>query len=176
MRSTLRSKFVSIPPEVILIIVLFIINLILVSPELLPSYQEINPHDATKYIDSGRQLIDGGEIREISRAPTLSLIYALIYLFVRHTSDWFVLSAGIGNVLLFTIVWFSTLYFGLRFKDDVHPYILAGFIFLSPAVVIILENPSDALYAALSAIALAKTIDFYRTKDVRDLVKASIIM
>jgi len=148
----------------------------LASSEILPNYVEINPFDATKYIDSGRQLVDGGELREISRAPTVALIYAAIYLFVQKSMDWFVLSAGITNILLFTLVWFSTLYFGLRFKKYVHPYIVVGIIFLSPAFVIILGNPSDALYAAVSAIALAKTIDFYRSRDVRDVAWASLFV
>jgi len=77
-------------PETILILLLFVLNLLLVASSLLPSYDEINPFDGAKYIESGRQLVDGGELREISRSPTLALMYAVIYLFVRSSLNWFV--------------------------------------------------------------------------------------
>jgi type III secretory pathway component EscU len=141
----LRNTFAKVPSTAVLVLILFIINILLASSQILPAYDEINPFDGAKYIESGRQLVDGGELREISRSPTLSLIYAGIYLFVQNSLDWFVLSAGIGNLILYTLLWFATFYFGLRFKDHFSPFILVGVIFVSPAPITILGNPSDAL-------------------------------
>lgn len=176
MKSRLQSSTSNVPPETIFILLLFVVTLILVSPKLLPSYQEINPHDETKYVESGRMIVDSQDIRELGRSPLVSLIYAVIYLFISQSLDWFMLSVGIGRVILFTLVWFGTIYLGLRFRESVHPYILIGVLFLSPAILVLLGNPSDAMFAAMSAFSLAKTIDFYRSKDLRDLAKASLFM
>ena len=131
----MRNHLAKLKPETILILLLFVLNLLLVASSLLPSYDEINPFDGAKYIESGRQLIDGGELREISRSPTLALMYAGIYLFVRGSLNWFVLSAGIGNILLYSFLWLATFYFGLRFKDDFSPFVLIGILFISPALI-----------------------------------------
>ncbi len=127
----MRKYLAKLQPETILILLLFVLNLLLVASSILPSYDEINPFDAAKYIESGRQLVDGGELREISRSPTLALMYAGIYLFVRGSLNWFVLSAGIGNILLYSFLWLATFYFGLRFKDDFPPEVLIGILFIS---------------------------------------------
>ncbi len=172
----MRKYLAKLQPETILILLLFVLNLLLVASSILPSYDEINPFDAAKYIESGRQLVDGGELREISRSPTLALMYAGIYLFVRGSLNWFMLSAGIGNILLYSFLWLATFYFGLRFKDDFPPEVLIGILFISPALIIILGNPSDAMFAVMSAFALAKTIDFYRNKRIPDVMWASIFV
>ena len=116
MKSRLQSSTSNVPPETIFILLLFVVTLILVSPKLLPSYQEINPHDETKYVESGRIIVDSQDIRELGRSPLVSLIYAVIYLFISQSLDWFMLSVGIGRVILFTLVWFGTIYLGLRFR------------------------------------------------------------
>ena len=172
----MKKLIAQIRPETILLITLFSLNIFLVASSILPSYVEINPFDGAKYIESGRQLVDGGTLREISRSPTLALIYAVVYLFVRQSMDWLVLSAGIGNLILYTFLWFAIYFLGLRFKDEFSPFILVGIMFISPALLIILGNPSDALYAAISAIALAKTIDFSRTKRIQDVAWASLFI
>ena len=176
MRSKIQAGFGNISTETIILVLLFLVTLILISPSLFPSYQEINPHDETKYVDSGRMLIDGLEIRELGRSPIVSLIYGAVYLFVSRSLDWFILSVWIGRIILFTILWISTIFLGLRFRDSVHPYILAGVLFLSPAILVILGNPGDSMFAAMSAITLAKTIDFYRSNDLKDLAIASMFM
>ncbi len=176
MEAKIRSKLLSIPPEMIIIILLFLINLLLVTPDLLPSFQVVNPHDETKYVESGRKLVDGLDVRELGRSPLSSLIYAGIYLFVSQSHDWFMLSVGIGRIILFSLLWFSTLYLGLRLKKYTHPFIMAGVIFFSPAMLIILGNPSDALFAAMSALALAKTLAFSQSKELRDLAFASLFV
>lgn len=176
METKTRVKLKSIPPEMIIIVLLFFINLVLVTPKLLPSYQVVNPHDETKYVESGRKLVDGLDIRELGRSPLSSILYAGIYLIVSQSHDWFMLSVGIGRIILFALLWFSTLYLGSRLKEYAHPYIVAGVIFFSPAMLIILGNPSDALFAAMSALALAKTLAFYQSKEFRDLVYASLFI
>jgi hypothetical protein len=176
MVTKIRSKLSSIPPEMIIIILIFFINLVIVTPKLLPSYQLLNPHDETKYVESGRKLVDGLDIRELGRSPLSSIIYAGIYLFVSHSHDWFMLSVGIGRIILFSLLWFSTFYLGSRLKEYAHPYIVAGVIFFSPAMLIILGNPSDALFAAMSALALAKTLAFNHSKEPQDLAFASLFV
>jgi hypothetical protein len=175
-QTDLRQSLSVVTPQTILVLLVFILSILLVSSNILPSYTVINQFDAAKYIESGRQLIDGGELRELSRSPTLALMYGAIYLFVRNSLNWFVLSAGIGNLLLYAFLWLGTYYLGLRFRACFHPATLLGVLFVSPALFIILGNPSDALYAGFSMIALARTIDFSRTLHLRDLASASIFI
>jgi len=153
-----------------------ILNILLGASAILPACDEINPFDGAKYVESGRQLVDGGELREISRSPTLALMYAAIYVFVQGSMDWLVLCAGIGNLILWSFLWFGTYYLGLRFRDDFEPVILLGIVFLSPVLIIILGNPSDALYAGFSVLALARTIDYSRSLRLRDLAWASFFI
>ncbi len=176
METKIRLKLSSIPPEMMIIVLLFFINLVLVTPDLLPSYQVVNPHDETKYVESGRKLVDGLDIRELGRSPLSSIFYAAIYLFVSQSQDWFMLSLGIGRIILFSLLWFSTFYLGSRLREYTHPYIVAGVLFFSPAMLIILGNPSDALFAAMSALALAKTLQFNQSKESRDLAFASLFV
>jgi len=171
-----QRRLQAISPWTAIVLILFILNILLVASVILPGYDEINPFDGSKYIESGRQLIDGGELREISRSPTLALLYGAIYLFVRSSIDWFVLCAGIGNLFLYSFLWFGTYYFGLRFREEFHPILLIGILFVSPVLIIILGNPSDALWAFFSLLAMAKTLDFSRSMRLRDLAWSSVFV
>jgi hypothetical protein len=103
-------------------------------------------------------------------------MYGAIYLVTRKSLDWFVISAGIGNLFLFSFLWLGTYYLGLRFRERFNPVTLLGILFVSPALFIILGNPSDALFAGFSMIALARTIDYSETLSLRDLSWASFFI
>ena len=168
MRDFKSSRFSSIiTKEALIIIVTLLTNLILVSPNLMPSFNEINPYDEAKYIESGRLLLRG-EIRNLSWGPLVALIYAPFHLLFGNHPDWFLLEAWAARFVLFLLLWLSTIYLALQFKELIHQYIVVGTLFVSSIFVVILVNQSDALFTSLSALALAKLLTFYRKKRIRD--------
>jgi hypothetical protein len=98
--NTFKQK---IPLHSLLLALFLILTVVLISPDLLPVMPEINQHDETKYIASGWELING-DVRELARGPLLAFIYGPIYLIVGQSADWFMLSAGIGRMVLYVIL------------------------------------------------------------------------
>jgi len=161
--------------ETLLILLILLINIVLVSPDLLPEFQEINHFDETKYIDSGRSLA-AGELRELARGPLVAVVYAPLYLITKNSPNWFLLSAGIGRMLLFALIWLSTLQLSKQFKRYFHPFVAVGLLFISTALIKILSNPSDALFTSMSALALAYTVSFSQSNRIRDISLASMFI
>ncbi len=175
MNTKVINIFNRIDRETLLILLILLVNLVLVSPDLLPEFQEINHFDETKYIDSGRSLM-GGDLRELARGPLVAFIYAPLYLITKNSPNWFLLSAGIGRMMLFTFIWVSTVQLSKQFRRFFHPFIAVGLLFVSTALIKILSNPSDALFTSMSALALAFTVSFSQSNRIRDLSLASLFI
>lgn len=148
------------------------IHLVLVSPDLMPALNEINPYDEAKYIDSGRALA-AFEVRDLGWGPLVGLVYAPFHLILGSTSDWFLAEAWAGRFVLYLFLWAATLHLGSRFRDFVYPYAMAGVLFVSGAYLTLLANPSDALFVSLSVLGLARLFDFFRRREPRDARAAS---
>lgn len=170
--NTLKQK---VPFQSLLLALFLILTFVLVSPDLLPQMPEINPHDETKYIASGWELING-DVREIARGPLLAFIYGPIYLIVGRSVNWFMLSAGIGRMVLYVILWLSIIRLGSRFKDEFSPVITAGLLFISTAPIAVLNNPSDALFTSMSALSLSFVLDYYKSRKSRSIWIASLFL
>lgn len=152
--------------EFLFVVMLFIFNIILVYPKLLPEFSEINPHDGAKYIESGRMLFIWGT-RELSWGPIVALIYAPIHLFVWKSPNWFMIEAWAGNFIMFSLIWFSFYYLSRQIKHLVSPYIMIGLMIVLTAFSPILRNQSDAVFLVLSTFALANLIKFNYLKKIR---------
>ncbi len=160
---------------VFLLLVIFVLNVVLVSPKFNPPYWQINQHDEAKYIDSGRSLING-QMRGPEWGPLLSFLYALIYPFVQHSEHWFFLSMIIGRFALFTLLWLSLIHLGRNAGGGVTSLILAGLYLVTRLGTNILTNSSDVLFAALSAFALSQILLFVRTRNNRALSMAGLFI
>lgn len=168
-RNTIGSKLVfGIRRETLIILIILAGNVILVSPSLMPDISQINPHDEAKYIESGR-LLTKFEIRDLSWGSLVAVVYAPFDLFLRNNPDWFLVEAWIGRHVLFISLWLSTFYLGTKFRDQIHPFIVAGVLFISLPFLYIVINQSDALFASFSAIALAKLISFRKDRLLLDV-------
>jgi hypothetical protein len=170
--STFKRK---VPFQSLLLALILILTFVLVSPDLLPTMPEINPHDETKYIASGWELING-DVREIARGPLLGFVYGSIFMIVGKSVDWFMLSAGIGRMVLYVILWLSVIRLGSRFKHEFSPLITAGLLLISTAPIAVLNNPSDALFTAMSAFALSFVLDYYHARHARSIWIASLFL
>ena len=163
------------PSNAIILAIIFLITLALFAFEILPGFDEINPYDETKYVDSGRSLLSG-DVRELAWGPLVAFLYAPLYLIFRDSPDWFIIIDGIGRLLLFSALWISSIYVAFCLKRYVHPVVVAGVLLCSSYPIWLLRNPSDALFSSFSALALGKTLSFKQTGRRRDLAAASIMI
>lgn len=175
-RNLLGSRLAfSIRRETLIILIVLAGNVLLVSPSLMPDIHQINPYDEAKYVESGR-LLTKFEIRELSWGPIVAVVYAPFDLFLRSNPDWFVVETWIGRHLLFISLWLSTFYLGTKFRDQIHPFILAGVLFISLPFLYVVVNQSDALFASFSAVALAKLISFRKDHLLLDVWLGSALV
>lgn len=161
--------------DIPIVVFVFLVNLLLVSPSLKVGFDSINPHDEAKYIDSGRSLLDL-QIRDPAWGPLVAVVYAPFHLLFQRSVDWLVWEAFAGRLLLFTLLWASLFYLATKFRQHAHPFVMAGILFLSVSFFPILENQSDALYLACAIAGLAKLLEFRRTLSLRDLALTSALV
>jgi hypothetical protein len=156
-------------------LLVFGLNLLLVSPSLMPAFSEINGYDEAKYVESGRYLL-AAELRGLSWGPLLALVYAPLHLILGGSPDWFLLEDWAGRFILFGALWLSTAYLGLQVRDYVHPFVVVGVLFVVTPFIHAVENQSDALFASLSALGLAKVMAFHKRHQMGDAWAASAMV
>ncbi len=159
--------------QALLVGLAFALAVLLSLPSIAPSLAGINPFDEAKYIDSGRSLVVG-QPRDLAWGPLLSAVYAPIYLAVQGSPHWFVLSAAIGRLFLFGLLWLSVFRLGTAFRSWTSPLVLAGMMFVSVVPAALLANSSDALLAALGALALGELAFFARGGSSAHLTRGSL--
>lgn len=156
------------------LLLILAINLVLVSPTLMPAFNTINPHDEAKYIESGRMLAQL-EVRD-SWGPLVALVYAPFHLIVGESQDWFLLEAWAGRFVLYLLMWVGILFLAAQLQEETHVFVVAGVLFVSLAFFAILENQSDALFVSLSALALGKVLAFLKTRRLREVAASSALI
>jgi len=161
--------------EVLLILIIFFLHLFFMLARITPRLSEINPHDGVKYIESGRLLFRWG-LRDLSWAPLVAFVYAPAHLLVGHLRDWFLIEAWLGNVVLFSLMWFSFYYLAISLQKYISKIVMIGLLISTTIFYPIIENQSDALFVALSALALAFLIRFYENGLIKYLWVASLFV
>jgi hypothetical protein len=157
-------------------LMLFVINFILVFPLFLPNLSDINPWDEAAYINSGRLLLDSGRLPSFAGNPLTNLFYALTYLPFKNSPFWMVHSCSLGRVLLFSLLWLSAYLIAKQLRGHARPFIMLGFLFVTPLAIDTLRFPSDPLFTSLAAISLSHLLHFYRSRKVKQLWLASLFM
>lgn len=148
------------------VFLLFVLNLILVFPVFFPNLNEIGPWDESIYINSGRSLIEDGVLQQFAWNPLLSFLYALVYIPVRSTTFWLIHSCTIARFVLFALMWMSACLVAKQLSRVTPPLIMIGLLLISPALIYLLPNPSDALFTAMSAFALGEVLAFSNEKKI----------
>lgn len=174
MRALLR-KLPALSWAQLSVILFFASNLLLVSPDLMPTLSDLNPHDETKYIDSGRSLARG-YTRGFAWSPLSSVVYAPIYLAVQDSADWFSWMATWGRVLLLGLLWFSFYHLGRQFERYFPRWVMPGLMLVGITLTGILSNPSDALFASMSCLAMARLMAYSGGHRRSDLWLGSMFM
>lgn len=161
--------------ETLLVLLVLVLNLLLVSPTLMPDFAGINPHDEAKYVESGWLLLHG-QIRDLAWAPLVAVLYAPIHLIVGLSPDWFLLEVWAGRFIMTAFISLSLLYLARQIRQHTHPAVVAGILLVSTFLFPILENQSDALYIGFSLLALAKLLRFNDDRRLKDAAWASLFI
>jgi hypothetical protein len=169
------SSFVRTHRLAIIILLIFLLDLILVSPQLMPNYSEVNPDDEAKYVDSGWRLLRG-DIRDLAWGPIVALVYAPAHLVVGSSPDWFMLELWTVRFILFAFLWWGIFYLGYQIKEIISPFVLVAVLFVSTPFFAVVVNQSDAVLVGFSTLALANLVKFCQNAKVRHLGLASLFV
>lgn len=157
------------------LLLMFVCHLALISADLLPGLRDINLWDEAVFINTGRLLAEG-QLTPFHRNPLVGILYALTYLPFLSSPFWMMQSAAVGRLVLFALMWLATYLVASRFEQRFPVFVMAGFVLVIPALTEILVNPSDALFAAMSAFAFWQFLGFYQRREKRHLLWASVFL
>ena len=149
-------------------LLLYLVNLFLISPAFFLNLSEINPFDESAYINSGRMLLSGS-LPNFAGNPLVDVLYALTYLPFRSSPYWLMLSASLGRFILFSLLWLSVYLIATRLSRWANPVIMLGIFLVTPLAVETLRFPSDPLFAALAGLAFWQLLGFHEDLEVRHL-------
>lgn len=154
---------------------LFAMCLFLLYPIFFPNMRDLGPFDETAYIASGRALV-GGSLPSLAYAPLVAAFYAVIYLPVVGSSWWLLISASVGRILLFALLWVSMYQVAKRMESFVPPAAVLGLLMITPIVSPLMRFPSDALFAAMSAFALGALLAYLQRGEIRHAFATSLFL
>jgi hypothetical protein len=152
-----------------------LVNIILIYPKLTPQLTGIGEFDESGYIYGGKELASGN-FESIGKSPLAATFYALTYLPVQGSPDWFVYSCTLGRFALFGLLWLGSYLVAMRLAEYSSPLIIIGFLVISPVLPSIITNGNRALFAAISSFALWQLISFFREKAIKHLCLASFFV
>jgi 4-amino-4-deoxy-L-arabinose transferase-like glycosyltransferase len=178
--SRLTSLLPSANPVLWILLIVLFINVLLVSPKLMPGFADINPYDEAKYVESGWLLLKG-EIRSLAWGPLVALFYAPVHLLSGSSLNWFMIEAWAGRFLLFICLWLSLTYLAFRlkgyaFREDASPFITVGLLFVTIPLFPIIENQSDAVFVSLSVLSVANLVAYARYHRLKNVGWASVFV
>ncbi|MBN2555559.1 MAG: glycosyltransferase family 39 protein [Anaerolineales bacterium] len=157
-------------------IILYLINLFLLTPVFFPSLVELGVWDQPAYIASGQQLIDHGIIPAFAGNPLTSFLYGLTYLPFRSSPLWMVHSCSLGRVLLFTLLWLGLYLIGRELSNKLPALLLPGFLLVTPLAAEMMTFPSDPLFAGFAALSFWQLLRFEHSRSLRSLALASLFL
>jgi len=158
-----------------LVIAVFILNLLLVSPLFAPTLSNVGDFDEANYIALGSRL-SLSNLPTLNSYPAVALFYALTYLPVRGSDFWMVYSCVLGRLLLFSMLWMVTYRVARQLSHLSNPWIVVGLLLVSPAIGMLSQNGSHALFAVASTMGLSFMLTFHRGKRLQDLRIASVFV
>ncbi len=156
-------------------LLLFLLHVLLVSPRFLPHLNDIGVWDEAVYINSGRELLDG-KLPTFTNNPAVVALYALTYLPVHASPYWLVHSCAIGRFIIFGLLWLGSFLVACQLAELASPFILIALLTISPALTQLLDNGSNALFAAMSGFALWQFLSFQRTRNLKHLWFCSLFL
>jgi hypothetical protein len=156
----------------LVVVALFVFNAALLYPAFFPSLNQINLWDQARDIDRGRKLVEG-VLPTFASNPAVAGLYAFTYLPFARSPEWLVHTESLARFLLFVLLWVSSFAVARKLAPLASPLIMMAFVAISPVVVQLLTNGSDALFASLSGFALWQFLSFRCARRPRHLALCS---
>jgi hypothetical protein len=161
--------------ETLIALLAFLLQMLFSLYRFFPTMRDINPWDEAVYINTGR-LFANGVLTTFSHNPLIGIIYAFTYFPFKSSPYWLMQSDALGRVIMFALVWWSGYLIAKRFANIFPPLVWVGLLFSTTIVTDILPNPSDSLFAAMSALAFWKLITYYQNRQAREIGWASFFV
>ncbi len=156
-------------------LLVFFFQIVLILPIFFPHLGDIGVWDEAVYINEGRDLL-GGKLPAYAANPAVATLYALTYLPVHTSSHWLVHSCSIGRFILFALLWLASFLTACQLEELASPFIMIALVTISPALIQLLNNGSNALFAATSGFALWQFLSFQRTRNLKHLRLCSLFL
>lgn len=157
-------------------LMLFILNVVLVFPIFFPNLSDMNMWDESIYINSGKRLVAECHLPVYAWNPLVAFLYGLVYIPLQRSPYWLIHSSTIGRFILFGLLWASSYLVAKQISHLSHPLLMIALLFVSPTLTNLLRNPSDALFAAMSALSFWQVLLFYHCKKPKHLWMSSVFM
>jgi hypothetical protein len=154
---------------------IFALNLLLLVHVFLPSLSDINAWDEATYINEGRELVHG-KLPRFAMNPLVAVFYAVTYLPVHASPFWLIHSCAIGRVILFGLLWFSSYLVARELARFALPLIMVALLVVSPVLARLVDNGSNALFAAMSGLALWQFLAFHQRHETKHLWLTSLFL
>lgn len=143
-----------------------------------PPFYQINPADEAGYIFGGRAVMNNlSEHRAFLPffyvGPLIDAMTALIYAPLHDNPSWFLITEWVAHVILLCLLWSGSYLIAREFRSVVHPAVVMGLLTISPIVPTLLQNASDALFAAMSGFGFWLFLKFRTTRNLLFLAGAS---
>ena len=155
---------------------LFFLVALLVSADLVPTLDRISIGDESNYIDSGRLLVDEGKLRIFAWSPLAMALYGLAYLPFQDSPNWFVNTAAGGRVVTLILFWFAVYMCGRSVSSSVSPIVVMVLAAVWLPLIPFLGNLSDALFMAMSGLALWNIVEYRSDNSLKRLAVASCLV
>jgi hypothetical protein len=159
----------------LIVFLIFLLHAVVVSPVFFPAMSDINPWDDSEYIHEGRELTHG-KLPLFTMNPLVGGLYAVAYLPVHASPYWLIHTCSIGRIVNFSLLWLAAYLVAGQLAEPAIPFIMIGLLVLSPALVRLLDNGSNALFTAMSGFALWQLLPFLRVRNVKHLWLSSLFL
>jgi hypothetical protein len=159
----------------LLVFLIFLLHAVVVSPVFFPAMSDINAWDDSEYIHEGRELTHG-KLPLFTMNPLVGGLYALAELPVHASPFWLIHTCSIGRIVNFSLLWFAAYLVAGQLAESAIPFIMIALLVMSPALVHLLDNGSNALFAAMSGFALWQTLAFLRVQRIKHLWLGSLFL
>ncbi len=159
----------------LLVFLIFLLHAVVVSPVFFPAMSDINAWDDSEYIHEGRELTHG-KLPLFTMNPLVGGLYALADLPVHTSPFWLIHTCSIGRIVNFSLLWLAAYLVAGQLAEFAIPFIMIALLVMSPPLVNLLDNASNALFAAMSGFALWQTLAFLRTQSVKHLWRGSLFL
>jgi hypothetical protein len=143
-----------------------------------PPFYQINPADEAQYIFAGRAVMNGISEQHsflpfFYLGPLIAGLTAVCYAPFHTNPSWFIIAEWESHVILVCLLWTSSYLIAREFRSIVHPAVVMGLLIISPVIPTLLQNTSDALFAAMSGFAFWLFLRFAASRSLWTLAGAS---